>query len=266
MSSKLAEVWRQYTGPRRIINFGLTFLIVAAFVFSLRHIEIIPEFLKDTPEQMADLFRRMWPIDWKFFQVYVVKAMVETINIATLGTMLTLIITFPLALLATNTIVRSQALRMIPKFIFVASRSVNSLIWALFYVAVFGPGSLAGVMAITSRSIGFVGKLLSEALDQVNRNQIEAVTSVGANPLEVFIKGFWPQIKPSFVSISLLRWDINIRETAVLGLVGAGGIGLLLESAIDIFKWRAVAAILIAIFAVVVLAEFAVTRLRKKII
>lgn len=266
MTTQLAEAWKRHTGPRRIINFLLSGFILAAFIISLRNIEIIPEFLKDTPAQMADLFKRMWPIDWKFFQFYVIRAIFETINIATLGTMLTLIVTFPLALMASNSIIKSQAVRMIPKFIFVASRSVNSLIWALFYVAVFGPGALAGVMAITSRSIGFVGKLLSEALEQVNRNQIEAVTSVGANPVSVFLKGYWPQIKPSFISISLLRWDINIRETAVLGLVGAGGIGLLLESAIDIFKWRAVAAILVAILAVVLIAEFLVTRLRKKII
>ncbi len=266
MSENLAKEWKNHVGPKRALKTVFYAIIIAALVVSLRNIEIIPEFLKDTPEQLMDLFRRMWPIDVKFLWGFVAPSILETIHIATLGTIATLIITFPLAVLGSKNIVRNEGIRYVMKFIFVASRSVNSLIWALFYVAVFGPGPVAGVMAIMSRSIGFVGKLLSEAIEESSRNQIEAVISVGAPPVSVFLKGFWPQIRPSFLSIALLRWDINIRETAVLGIVGAGGIGLLLESAIDVFHWPGVAAILLSIFVVVLLAEFLVTNLRKKVI
>ena len=121
-------------------------------------------------------------------------------------------------------------------------------------------------MAITFRSIGSVGKLLGEAMEEVVPGPVEAMVAVSAPWPSVFLKGYWPQVKPAFLSIVLLRWDINVRESSVLGLVGAGGIGLVLDTALNVFQWRAVAAVLVTIFAVVLLAEVAVTGIRKRII
>jgi phosphonate transport system permease protein len=233
---------------------------------ALRSIEVVPEFLADTPTQVADLLVRMWPVDWGFLLRTVVVAMAETIHIATLGTIATLALAFPLGLLAARNIAPCAPVRFAAKLCLVASRSVNSLVWALFFVAVFGPGALAGTVAITCRSIGFVGKLLGEALEEAAPGPVEAVVATGAPWPSIFLKGYWPQVKPAFLSIALLRWDINVRESSVLGLVGAGGIGLVLDSAINVFHWREVAAVLVAIAAVVLLAEVAVTWLRKRII
>jgi phosphonate transport system permease protein len=90
--------------------------------------------------------------------------------------------------------------------------------------------------------------------------------ATGAPGISVFLKGYWPQVRPAFWSIVLFRWDINVRESAVLSLVGAGGIGMVLDSAMNLFQWTRVAMVLIAIFAVVVLAELLVTRIRKRMI
>jgi phosphonate transport system permease protein len=125
---------------------------------------------------------------------------------------------------------------------------------------------LAGTVAIAFRSIGFVGKLLGEALEEAAPGPVEAMVATGAPWPSVFLAGYWPQVKPAFLSIALLRWDINVRESSVLGLVGAGGIGLVLDSAINVFQWRAVAAVLVAIAIVVLAAEVAVTILRKRIL
>ena len=160
----------------------------------------------------------------------------------------------------------NPAVRFGAKLLLVASRSVNSLVWALLFVAVFGPGAVAGTVAITFRSIGFVGKLLGEALEEAAPGPVEAMVAVGAPWASVFLKGYWPQVKPAFFSIVLLRWDINVRESSVLGLVGAGGIGLVLDSAINVFQWRAVAGVLLLILAVVLLGEVVVTYLRKQIL
>lgn len=92
------------------------------------------------------------------------------------------------------------------------------------------------------------------------------MVAVGAPGPSVFLKGYWPQVKPAFLSVVLLRWDINVRESAVLGLVGAGGIGLVLDAAINVFQWRAVAAVVVAVFAVVLFAEVAVTGIRKRVL
>ena len=147
-----------------------------------------------------------------------------------------------------------------------AARSVNTLIWALFFVAVLGPGSLAGTLAIAFHSIGFTGKLLGEALEESNRGTIEALEASGAPWLSVALKGYWPQVRPAFWAIVLFRWDINVRESAVLGLVGAGGVGMALDTALNLFQWDRAAMILVAILAVVVAAEVATTQLRKRII
>jgi phosphonate transport system permease protein len=139
-------------------------------------------------------------------------------------------------------------------------------VWALLFVAVFGPGALAGTLAIAFRSIGFVGKLFGEALEEGNRGPIEALEAAGAPWRSRFTWGYWPQVEPAFWSIVLFRWDINVRESAVLGLVGAGGIGMALDTAMNLFQWDRVAMVLFSIFAVVVIAEVAVTQIRKKIL
>ena len=138
--------------------------------------------------------------------------------------------------------------------------------WALLFVAVFGPGALAGTLAIAFRSIGFVGKLVGEALEEANQGTLEALHAVGAPWLSVLAKGYWPQIEPAFWSVVLFRWDINVRESAVLGLVGAGGIGMALDTAMNLFQWDRVAMVLVAIFAVVIIAEIAVTAIRQRIL
>jgi phosphonate transport system permease protein len=168
--------------------------------------------------------------------------------------------------LAARNIVASPLVRYGAKLCLVASRSVNSLVWALLFVAVFGPGALAITLAITFRSFGFVGKLLGEALEEAARGPVEAMAAVGAPWPSVFLKGYWPHVKPAFLSIVLLRWDINVRESAVRGLVGAGGIGLVLDAAINVSQWRAGAAVLVAVFSVVLFAEVAVTAIRKRVL
>ena len=143
---------------------------------------------------------------------------------------------------------------------------MNSLVWALLFIAVFGPGPLAGTAAIACRSVGFVGKLLGEALEEVPRGPIEALKAAGATQSSQILYGYWPAVKPAFWSIMLLRWDINVRESGVLGLVGAGGIGVALNTAIDLFYWDRVALVLITIFAVVIAAEVLVLWVRKRVI
>ena len=258
--------WRRFTPAQRLARFTVYLAIVAAIVTSIQTVEIIPEFLSDAPEQVADLLRRMWPIDVAYYPKGVHAALMETIHIASLGTLLSLLLALPIGLLAAHNICPSTPVNLFAKLILVSSRSVNSLVWALLFVGIFGPGALAGTLAIAFRSIGFVGKLFGEALEETSRGSIEALAAAGAPWASRLSFGYWPQVKPSFWSIALFRWDINVRESAVLGLVGAGGIGMTLDSALNLFQWNRVATILAAIFFVVILAELAVTFVRKRII
>jgi phosphonate transport system permease protein len=194
------------------------------------------------------------------------EALVESMHIAGMGTILALVMSLPVALLAAKNITPCRILNWLARLILVSSRSVNTLVWAILFVAVFGPGALAGTIAIGFRSIGFCGKLLGEALEECNKGPVEALKAAGAPWPSIFLKAYWPQVSPAFWGITLFRWDINVRESAVIGLVGAGGIGMALDTAIDLFRWSQVSLILLCIFTVVILAEVVVTKIREKII
>lgn len=264
--SAAAREWRRFTPAQRMARFSVYLVLVAALVWSARTVEVIPEFLYDAPEQMQDLLRRMWPIDFPHYRGGVHDALVDTLHIASLGTILAIVMALPVGVLAARNVVPFAPVNYLAKLVLVSSRSVNSLVWALLFVAVFGPGALAGTLAIAFRSIGFVGKLFGEALEESNRGTIEALQATGAPWLSVMAKGYWPQVLPAFWSIVLFRWDINVRESAVLGLVGAGGIGMALDTALNLFQWDRVSMVLFSIFSVVVVAEIVVTQIRKRIL
>jgi phosphonate transport system permease protein len=266
VSPVIEREWQRFTPAERIGRFAVYFGVVAAIVASLQTVEVIPEFLYDAPEQVLDMLRRMWPVAWGFYPEGVHEPLIDSLHIATLGTVAAVLMAVPVAFLAARNVTPYPWLNFAAKLILVSARSVNTLIWALFFVAVFGPGALAGTLAIAFHSIGFTGKLLGEALEEANRGSIEALEASGAPWLSIALKGYWPQVRPAFWGIVLFRWDINVRESAVLGLVGAGGVGMALDTALNLFQWDRAAMILVAIFAVVVIAEIATTQLRKRIL
>ena len=139
------------------------------------------------------------------------------------------------------------------------------MVWGLLFVAIFGPGPVAGIWAIAARSIGFMGKLTAEAIEEIDEGTVEAIEATGASRLQVLWIGILPQVLPVIYGTTVYRWDINIRESTVLGFVGAGGIGILLYSSINQFVWQEVSVMLIAIFGVVVVSEFVSAMARQKI-
>jgi phosphonate ABC transporter permease subunit PhnE len=258
--------WHRFTLRERIMRSAFYVVVAIAIVWSLQSIEIIPEFLYDAPLQTVDLFARMWPIDWAWYPKVVHPALIETLHTATLGTVIAVIMASLVALLVARNITRSVVLNGIGRFILVATRSVHAIIWALFFVAVFGPGALAGTLAIAVHSIGFTGKFLSEAIEEAKPGPIEALVAAGASPLAILLKGYWPQVKPAFLAISAFRWDINVRESAVLGLVGGGGLGMALDTALSNLYWDQAGLVLLVIFAVVIMTEIATAWVRSRII
>ena len=202
--------------------------------------------------------------DWGFVN-QLMKPLIETIHIATLGTFVTVLIAFPVAFLAARNTTFNAMTWLVGRFILVASRSVNTVVWGLLFVAIFGPGPLAGVWAIAFRSIGFMGKLVAEAIEEIDEGTVEAIEATGASRLQVLWIGILPQVLPVIYGTTVYRWDINIRESSVLGFVGAGGIGILLYSSINQFLWQEVTVIMIAVFGVVIASEFLSATVRKRI-
>ena len=266
MSNSAEYRWVRFTFGERLSRFAVFLGFAIALSISLRTVEVIPEFLYDAPTQIADLLTRMWPLDLSYYPEGIHESMLETLHIATLGTLLAIVMAIPVGIMGANNIVHFPLFNWLAKLILVSSRSVNSLVWALLFVAIFGPGALAGTVCIGFRSVGFVGKLFAEALEETDPGPIEALSAAGAPWLSIFLKGYWPQVAPAFWGIFLFRWDINVRESAVIGLVGAGGIGMVLDTALNLFYWDRVSVILLSIFTVVILAELLVTSIRKRII
>ncbi|MCF8039425.1 MAG: phosphonate ABC transporter, permease protein PhnE, partial [Desulfohalobiaceae bacterium] len=263
-SSTYPEIWKKFTPVQTLLRYIGFLLVVLIAVWALSDLDITWFYFLDAHEQIADMAVRMWPPDLTFIN-NLTKPLIETIHIATLGTAGAVIIAFPIAFLAARNTTFNGLTWFIGRLILVTSRSVNTVVWGLLFVAVFGPGPMAGIWAIAFRSIGFVGKLVSEAIEEIDPGVVEAVESTGASKLQVLIVGILPQVLPVIVGTTVYRWDINIRESTVLGFVGAGGIGILLYSSINQFLWREVTLTLFAIFCVVVISEFISAAVRSRI-
>lgn len=266
--SHYSQIWHHRTPRTRLFMWLGWLALVALFLWcwQLMNRETIWFFVADAPRQAADIGSRMWPPRWEYLPELLVPLW-DTINIATIGTIGGVLLAVPVAFLAArNTTPSQKFLRPVALFIIVTSRSINALIWALLLVAIIGPGLLAGMVAIALRSIGFVGKLLYEAIEEIDPLQVEAVSATGAGRAQVINYGIVPQIMPAFWGISVFRWDINIRESTILGLVGAGGIGLKLQGSLNTLAWGQVTVILILILATVVVSEWISAKMRHAII
>jgi phosphonate transport system permease protein len=263
-----APVWHHRTRKQTLLAWFGWFALVALTVFSwqLMNENTIWAFVSDAPDQAADIGGRMFPPAWGYInQLW--EPLWDTINIATLGTLIGVAIAVPVAFLAANNTTPSRRfVRPVALLVIVASRSINSLIWALLLVAVIGPGLLAGVIAIGLRSIGFVAKLLYEAIEEIDFSQVEAVRATGAGNAQIIDYAIVPQILPAFWGISVFRWDINIRESTILGLVGAGGLGIQLNASLATLAWNQVAMIFVVILGTVVISEWVSARVRQAVI
>jgi phosphonate transport system permease protein len=263
-----AKVWQRRTTGRQ---FGIWFgwlIGIALFLYCWKQISDVTTwaFFWDAPRIAGDIGGRMIPPRWSYIDKLWVPLW-DTLNIATLGTALAIVMAVPVAFMAArNTTPSATLIRPIALLIIVSSRSINSLIWALLLVSIIGPGILAGTIAIGLRSIGFIAKLLYEAIEEIDKNQVEAISATGASRWQVMAYGIVPQIAPAFAGITVFRWDINIRESTVLGLVGAGGIGLQLNASLNVLAWPQVTLILITILIAVLVSEWVSAKVRHAII
>jgi len=263
-----ARTWQRRPPRTQPIIWAGWLVAVALFVgcFQLISDKTIWAFVLDAPQQAGDLAVRMVPPDWSYIRV-LGRPIWDTINIATVGTAVAVVLSIPVAYCAArNTTPSVSVVRPIALFIIVSSRSINALIWALMLVTIIGPGVFAGIIAIALRSIGFCAKLLYEAIEEIDVGPVDAVRATGASGAQVTSYGIVPQVMPAFAGISVFRWDINIRESTVLGLVGAGGIGLELNAAITQLYWTQVSLILLIIIGTVIVSEWVSARIRHAII
>ena len=257
---------RRSTMKQWLIRAGwLVAIVIALYSWKLISDKTIWAFVMDAPRQMADAAMRMVPPSWSYIDKLWIPIW-ETINIATLGSIISMIIAIPVAFAAARNTTPHKIIRAIALVIIVTTRSINSLVWALLLVVIVGPGAFAGTLAIGIRSIGGCAKLLYEGIEEINPTQVEAIRATGASRAQEMIYGILPQVMPTFAGVGVFRWDVNVRGSTILGIVGAGGIGVQLKSSIDTIAWTQVSMILIVILAAVILSEWISARVRHAII
>jgi len=192
------------------------------------------------------------------------EGLVESLIMTVTSTVIGIAISIPIGLGAARNIA-PLPVYLICRAIIALSRSFQEIIIAIFFVAIFGFGPLAGVLTLSFATIGFLSKLLAEDIEALDRSQAEAVRSTGARWLQLMNYGVQPQVMPRLIGLSLYRLDINFRESAVVGLVGAGGIGATLNTSFDRYEFDTAAAILISIIGIVMIAEYSSGLIRARV-
>jgi phosphonate ABC transporter permease subunit PhnE len=186
-----------------------------------------------------------------------------TFQIATLGSLLAAVLALPLGLLTARTLQAPRAAAWAAKGVLDVARSVHTLVFGLVLVGIVGLGPTAGILAIALHSMGTYGKLYAESIESLDMAAVEAVRATGATPVQVFFNAVWPSVLPQFVGNHLYVWEFNIRDSTVLGLIGAGGLGLLISEAASLFQWSRLATILLVVVVLVTTFDALSRRIRQ---
>lgn len=201
-------------------------------------------------------FRRGWQF---------LNEMILTIKMAIWGTVLAAIVALPLSILAAANTTPNRAVYQLARRVMDVMRGLNEFVLALIFVAAVGLGPFPGILALAFNTTGVLAKLYAEAIEVVDPGQIEAVQASGATPLQVFTHAILPQIAPTAVGMTLYRFESNVRAASVLGLVGAGGIGLYVTETMRSFNFREASAVLIVILIAVFLVDYLSAQVRARL-
>lgn len=201
------------------------------------------------------------------FVPVIIGPLLETALMAFWGTLLAICMAIPVAYIAATTTTPNLLVTFpIGKGIIVASRSTHEIIFALIFVAALGLGPLPGILALACRSVGFLSKTTAEAIENVDPRPVEAIVATGADKVTRFLFAVVPQVLPIFLGNAIFQFDINIRRAAILGMVGAGGIGLHFSEQMKAYNYGNAGACVLAVVGLVIVGEFVSNRLRTKLI
>lgn len=247
------------------LGFLLGVLALALLVASLRGVGFSASAFVEGLPAMARFAAQMFPPDLTRIEP-VLWALAETFQMALAGTFVGVVLSLPVAILAARTLTPHRFMGAAARGLVALFRTVPDLIWALFFVVTVGLGPFAGTLALIVDTIGFCGRFFAEAMEEADPGPREALTAGGASPLLVIPAAVLPAALPSMVATSLFNLEKATRASVVLGLVGAGGIGMELEVALQFFNYAEAATILLAIFVLVLAVEQAGATLRARIL
>lgn len=254
---------------RMIKHWLITIVVLAIIVWGFAGMPAL-ELKSKSIEILKSIFNGLFHPDWDY--VYIpagedlLRGLLETFAIAVIGTFIAAVICIPFAFLGARNLVKVRPVTGITKFILSVIRVFPEIVMALIFIKAVGPGSFSGVLALGIHSVGMLGKLFIEDIESLDFSSAEALKASGANKTKTLVFAIIPQILPSFLSLILYRFELNLRSASILGLIGAGGIGTPLIFALQTRSWDRVGIILIGLVIMVAIVDFISGAIRKRIV
>ncbi|MDC0418420.1 phosphonate ABC transporter, permease protein PhnE [Pelagibacteraceae bacterium] len=246
-------------------TYAFIFSLLAALIFVVIDLEI--NFIKlfsDSSKYFGDILSRMLPPDFSNFK-NLSYAMLETIEIAFLGTFIAIVLSIPVGLFSARNLAPNYIIFLLARIVTIFFRAIPEFIMAMILVIAVGFGAIPGVLALGFHTMGFLAKFYAEDIEHVNKGPIEALKSSGASKRQIISFAVIPQIIPSFIANNLYIFDRNIRMATMLGIVGAGGIGYELQSSFRMFEYQKVSAIIVIIFITIFIIDNFSSFIRSRI-
>ena len=240
---------------------GLAALFVGVLWWAARGAQVSATDLVKGVPWIGDFLSRMFPPNWAFLDKLWVPA-IETVQIALWGTLLAVILAVPFCFFAARNLTPNMAVFHFTRQVFNVTRGINEIILALIFVAAVGLGPFPGVLALAVHGAGMLGKFFSESIEEIDQGPIEALRATGAGPVQTVIFAVLPQVVTAWIAVVLYRFETNLRQATVLGMVGAGGIGFELVGSMKLFQYQDTATCILVIIVMVMAADYLSTRLR----
>lgn len=250
----------------RLKQIGCWSALLLCLGYCIHRFEIFPGRIWGGMHRIGKITAEMFPPSTGDALPELLSALLQSLGMAFLGTLIAALLAIPLGFAASRNLVPNWTLRFVLRRHFDFLRGVDSLIWALVYVRAVGLGPLAGVLAIATSDIGTLAKLFSEAIENADQRQVESLRASGARPLQLMRLGVLPQVLPVMLSNALYMFESNVRSATILGIVGAGGIGFQLADRIRAHRWDEVAFIIVMIVITVGIIDFLSHLLRSSLV
>ncbi|TVR85424.1 MAG: phosphonate ABC transporter, permease protein PhnE [Spirochaetaceae bacterium] len=244
------------------IRYGLLALALVYLAFALSTVQINPQRIMAGIPRAVQMFRGAFPPDFQARGRLITTGFIESIQMTLIATAVGVFFSIPIAFMAAKN-VAIKPIYVLGRLIVVVTRSLHPVVLAVIFVSAVGFGAFAGILTLVLYTVGFVGKLLAEAIEEIKYGQVEGIRSTGAGYLPLLTYAVLPQIMPRLIGLSIYQLDINLRASAIVGIVGAGGIGGTLNTAFGRYDYSTASAILLVMIGIILVTEGVSGRLRR---
>ncbi len=243
------------------IRYGLLALAAIYLIFALSTLRVNPQRIVEGIPRAINMFRGAVPPDFESRGGLIVRGFIESIQMTLIATAAGVALSVPIAFMAARNIA-ILPIYAVGRMIVVVARSLHPVVLGVLFVSAVGFGAFAGILTLIMYTLGFVGKLLAEAIEEIKYGQVEGVRATGAGFFATLAYAVFPQVLPRLIGLSIYQLDINLRASAIVGLVGAGGIGATLNTAFGRYDYATASAILLVMIGIILVAEGISGRLR----